>query len=193
MTSRSEYRLLLRQDNADLRLSEIGHRVGLLDDARYERFVARRAAIEAEIARAKATTIPPSQSVLALLGAHASAPIDTGVKLADLLRRPELSYEALREIDLSRPLLPVDVMETAEIEIKYEGYLARQRKEVERQRKLEEYKLPADIDYKAIKGLRLEAAAKLDALRPASIGQASRISGVNPADISVLLIVLGKA
>ena len=193
MTSRSEYRLLLRQDNADLRLSEQGHRVGLLSDERYERFVSRRAAIEKEIARAKSTVIPPSGAVLSVLEGLGSTPIDTGVKLADLLRRPELSYEALKEIDPSRPPLPADVIETAEIEIKYEGYLARQRKEVERQRKLEEYRLPADIDYKSIKGLRLEAAAKLDALRPASIGQASRISGVNPADISVLLIVLGKA
>ena len=193
MTSRSEYRLLLRQDNADLRLSEQGHRVGLLSDERYERFVSRRAAIEKEIARAKSTVIPPSGAVLSVLEGLGSTPIDTGVKLADLLRRPELSYEALKEIDPSRPPLPVDVIETAEIEIKYEGYLARQRKEVERQRKLEEYRLPPDIDYKSIKGLRLEAAAKLDALRPASIGQASRISGVNPADISVLLIVLGKA
>ena len=193
MTSRSEYRLLLRQDNADLRLSDIGHRVGLLSDEKYERFLSRRTAIEKEIARARAAVIPPSAPVLALLERNASAPIDTGVKLADLLRRPELSYEALAEIDTSRPNLPPDVIETAEIEIKYEGYLARQRKEVERQKKLEEYRLPADIDYKSIKGLRLEAAAKLDAMRPASIGQASRISGVNPADISVLLIVLGKA
>ena len=193
MTSRSEYRLLLRQDNADLRLSDIGHRVGLLSDERYERFLCRRSAIEKEISRAKATVIPPSEAVLSLLAEHNSAPIETGVKLADLLRRPELSYAALAEIDTTRPPLPTDVIETAEIEIKYEGYLARQRKEVERQRKLEEYKLPADIDYKAIRGLRLEAAAKLHALRPASIGQASRISGVNPADISVLLIVLGKA
>ncbi|MBE6656707.1 MAG: tRNA uridine-5-carboxymethylaminomethyl(34) synthesis enzyme MnmG, partial [Ruminococcaceae bacterium] len=193
MTSRSEYRLLLRQDNADLRLSDIGHRVGLLSEERYERFLSRRCAIEKEIARAKSTVVPPCDAVLTLLEKHGSAPIETGVKLADLLRRPELSYAALTEIDPTRPDLPEDVIETAEIEIKYEGYLARQRKEVERQRKLEEYKLPSDIDYKAIKGLRLEAAAKLDALRPASIGQASRISGVNPADISVLLIVLGKA
>ena len=193
MTSRSEYRLLLRQDNADLRLSDLGHRVGLLSDERYARFTARRSAIQTEVARAKSTVVPPSEKVNALLAAAASTPIDTGVKLADLLRRPELTYEILTAIDTSRPALPDDVMETAEIEIKYEGYLARQRKEVERQRKLEEYKLPADIDYKSIKGLRLEAAAKLDALRPLSIGQASRISGVNPADISVLLIVLGKA
>ena len=193
MTSRSEYRLLLRQDNADLRLSDMGHRVGLLSPEKYARFEERRLAIEKEVARAKSTVIPPSAKVNALLTEASSTPIDTGVKLADLLRRPELTYARLTEIDPTRPQLPVDVIETAEIEIKYEGYLARQRKEVERQRKLEEYKLPADIDYKSIKGLRLEAAAKLDALRPLSIGQASRISGVNPADISVLLIVLGKA
>ena len=167
--------------------------MGLLSDERYERFLSRRAAIEKEVARAKTTVIPPSGAVLALLEQYGSAPIDTGVKLADLLRRPELSYDALTPIDTARPDLASDVIETAEVEIKYEGYLARQRKEVERQRRLEEYKLPKDIDYKAIKGLRLEAATKLDALRPASIGQASRISGVNPADISVLLIVLGKA
>ena len=193
MTSRSEYRLLLRQDNADLRLSEIGHRVGLLSEERYARFTRRREAIFAEIARAKSTVISPSDAVRALLAENGSADVTTGVKLADLLRRPELSYEILTPIDPSRPALSPDVIETAEIEIKYEGYLARQRKEVERQRKLEEYKIPADIDYKSIRGLRLEAAAKLDAVRPASIGQAARISGVNPADISVLLIVLGKA
>ena len=192
MTSRSEYRLLLRQDNADLRLTDMGHRVHLISEDRYARFEARRAAIEAEIKRAAKTVIPPSESVLSLLAEHASAPITTGVKLADLIRRPELNYEILTPIDTERPSLPADVKETAEIEIKYEGYLARQRKEVARQKKLEEYKLPADIDYQAIGGLRLEAAAKLAAIRPATIGQASRISGVNPADISVLLIVLGK-
>ncbi|MBQ9735268.1 MAG: tRNA uridine-5-carboxymethylaminomethyl(34) synthesis enzyme MnmG [Clostridia bacterium] len=193
MTSRSEYRLLLRQDNADFRLSEMGHRVGLLPEARYTAFLARRDAVFAEIARAERTVIPPSIPVNELLAAYGSTPIETGVRLADLLRRPELSYAALTPIDPSRPTLSPDVERTAEIEIKYAGYLARQRKEVERQRKLEDYRLPKDIDYKAIKGLRLEAAAKLDAIRPESIGQASRISGVNPADISVLLIVLGKS
>ena len=193
MTSRSEFRLLLRQDNADLRLSEMGYRVGLLPPDRYARFCQRREAVNKEIARAKSTVIPPSAAVCDLLAAHGSAMIETGVKLSDLLRRPELSYDILSPIDPTRPPLPDDVKETAEIEIKYEGYLARQRKEVEKQKKLEEYKLPPDLDYKSIKGLRLEAATKLDAHRPMSIGQASRISGVNPADISVLLIVLGKA
>ena len=141
----------------------------------------------------RATVSPPSAAVNALLDSLGSAPIETGIHLSDLCRRPEVTYEALSEIDRTRPVLPPDVRETAEIEIKYEGYLSRQRKEVEKQKKLEEYRLPPDIDYKSIKGLRLEAAAKLDAIRPQSIGQASRISGVNPADISVLLIVLGKA
>jgi tRNA uridine 5-carboxymethylaminomethyl modification enzyme len=192
MTSRSEYRLLLRQDNADLRLTDIGYRVGLIDEHRYGAFCQRRAAVEKEIARAEKTVVPPSAEVNALLASMGSVPLSTGIHLADLLRRPEVSYEGLAPIDSERPMLDQSVRETAEIEIKYEGYLRRQRKEVERQRKLEEYKLPADIDYKAIRGLRLEASQKLDAIRPASIGQASRISGVNPADISVLLIYLGK-
>ena len=193
MTSRSEYRLLLRQDNADLRLTEMGYRAGLVPEARYAAFLLRRAAIEEEVARAKATVLSPTEALARLLAEHGSAPVTTGVRLSDLLRRPELSYEALAPVDTTRPALSADVLQTAEIEIKYEGYLARQRKEVERQRRLENYTIPADIDYKAIRGLRTEAATKLDALRPASIGQASRISGVNPADISVLLIVLGKA
>ena len=193
MTSRSEYRLLLRQDNADLRLTEMGYRAGLVPEARYAAFLLRRAAIEEEVARAKATVRAPTEALARLLAEHGSAPVTTGVRLSDLLRRPELSYEVLTPVDTTRPALSADVLQTAEIEIKYEGYLARQRKEVERQRRLENYTIPADIDYKAIRGLRTEAATKLDALRPASIGQASRISGVNPADISVLLIVLGKA
>ena len=193
MTSRSEYRLLLRQDNADLRLSALGYRAGLLPEQRYTAFLARKDAIEKEVARAKATVLAPTEALARLLADYGSAPVTTGVRLSDLLRRPELSYAALAPVDTTRPALSADVLQTAEIEIKYEGYLARQRKEVERQRRLEDYTIPADIDYKAIRGLRTEAAVKLDALRPRSIGQASRISGVNPADISVLLIVLGKA
>ncbi len=192
MTSRSEYRLLLRQDNADLRLSDHGHRVGLLSDERYAAFCERRAAIEAEIKRAQKTVIPPSATLNKILAAAESAPVETGMRLSDLLRRPELNYDLLTPVDIARPALSPSVQRTAEIEIKYEGYLARQRKEVERQKKLEEYALPADFDYAALKGLRLEAAQKLAAIRPLNIGQASRISGVNPADISVLLIALGK-
>ena len=193
MTSRSEYRLLLRQDNADLRLSEMGHRVGLLSDERYAAFTERKEAIEKELARMQATVIPPSAEVNELLTSLASAPLTSGMRLSELLRRPELSYEALAPIDKERPALSRSVRVTAEIEVKYEGYLRRQRKEVERQRRLEEYKLPENMDYHAVKGLRLEAMQKLSEIRPESIGQASRISGVNPADISVLLIFLGKA
>jgi len=192
MTSRSEYRLLLRQDNADLRLSPLGYRVGLLSEERYKAFLERRKATVNEVARIQKTVIAPSKETNDLLASLGSTPIETGVRLSDLLRRPELSYEALAPLDKARPQLPARVKETAEIEIKYEGYLNRQRKEVERQKRLEGFKIPSDIDYKAIRGLRLEAAAKLAEIRPESIGQASRISGVNPADISVLLIYLGK-
>ena len=192
MTSRSEYRLLLRQDNADLRLSPLGYRVGLLSKERYDAFEERRMQTEAEISRIRRTVIAPSKKVNALLSSLGSTEIETGVHLSDLLRRPELSYGALALIDTERPVLPERVRETAEIEIKYEGYLNRQRKEVERQKKLEDLKIPEDIDYSAVRGLRLEAASKLASIRPESIGQASRISGVNPADVSVLLIYLGK-
>ena len=190
MTSRSEYRLLLRQDNADLRLTEIGHRVGLIDDERYARFLEKKAEIEKEIKRVEKTTIPPSAEVNAFLESQGSTTISTGIKLAELLRRPELTYEALAAVDKERPALSRSVRTTVAIQIKYEGYIKRELAEVERQRKLEEKVLPKDISYKDILGLRLEAAEKLDKIRPMNIGQASRISGVNPADISVLLIYL---
>ena len=190
MTSRSEYRLLLRQDNADLRLTEIGRRVGLISDERYERFLEKKELIKKEIERIERTNIPPSEQVNAFLSAHSSTTLSTGIKLAELLRRPELTYEALAEIDKERPALPRAITTTVAIQIKYEGYIKRELSEVERQRKLEEKLIPADISYKDILGLRLEAAEKLDQIRPMNIGQASRISGVNPADISVLLIYL---
>ena len=190
MTSRSEYRLLLRQDNADLRLTEIGRRVGLIGDERYARFLEKKKQIEDEIKRVEKTTIPPSEEVNEFLRKNTSTEISTGIKLAELLRRPELTYEALGEIDKERPVLPRSVTTTVAIQIKYEGYIKRELAEVERQRKLEEKILPKDISYKDIVGLRLEAAEKLDKIRPMNIGQASRISGVNPADISVLLIYL---
>ena len=190
MTSRSEYRLLLRQDNADLRLTEIGRRVGLISDERYERFLEKKELIKKEIERIERTNIPPSEQVNAFLSAHSSTALSTGIKLAELLRRPELTYEALAEIDKERPALPRAITTTVAIQIKYEGYIKRELSEVERQRKLEEKLIPADISYKDILGLRLEAAEKLDQIRPMNIGQASRISGVNPADISVLLIYL---
>ena len=190
MTSRSEYRLLLRQDNADLRLTEIGRRVGLVNDERYAQFLEKKDKIEREIKRIEKTTVPPSEDVNAFLTENNSTNITTGIKLAELLRRPELSYEALGKVDKERPTLPRSVTTTVAIQIKYEGYIKRELAEVERQRKLEEKVLPKDICYSEILGLRLEAAEKLDKIRPMNIGQASRISGVNPADISVLLIYL---
>ena len=193
MTSRSEYRLILLQDNADMRLTPIGARVGLINPARYDDFLYKKNMIELEIQRIKHTVITPCDEVNCFLEAHGSAKISTGVHLDELLRRPELSYDALSAIDTDRPALPRGVKTTAEIEIKYEGYIRRELAEVEKQRKLESRKLPPDIDYKSITGLRLEAAEKLSLIRPVSIGQASRISGVNPADVSVLLIYLGAA
>jgi tRNA uridine 5-carboxymethylaminomethyl modification enzyme len=190
MTSRSEYRLLLRQDNADARLTEIGRRVGLIDDARYEKYLEKKAMIEREIARMEKTVIAPSVEVNAFLKDNGSSEISTGTKLSELLRRPELSYKALASIDKERPTLPSGVVRTAEISVKYEGYVKRELAEVERQKRLEEKRIPESIDYRSIIGLRLEAMEKLEKIRPLNIGQASRISGVNPADISVLLIYL---
>ena len=191
MTSRSEYRLILRQDNADLRLTDMGRRVGLITDERYARFEEKRRQIDEEIKRAESTNVPPGEAVNSLLVQYGSSPITTGVKLAELIRRPELSYEALLPIDTERPALSRAVILTAEINIKYAGYMKRQLLEVERARKLELKCIPDSIDYKAIPGLRLEAAEKLAAVRPANLGQASRISGVSPADIGVLMIRLG--
>ena len=192
MTSRSEYRLLLRQDNADERLTPIGHRVGLIGDERYETFLEKQKMIDREIIRLEKTTVPPSEANNELLRSLGSAELTTGAKLAELLRRPELTYKAIAPLDTDRPTLPSAVIRTAEIKVKYQGYIKRELSEVERQKKLEDKRLPTDIDYKSIVGLRLESAEKLDKIRPVSIGQASRISGVNPADISVLLIYLGK-
>lgn len=191
MTSRSEYRLLLRQDNADLRLTDIGRRVGLVDDERYAEFCKKREMIEAEISRLEKTVVPPSVENNAYLSSLGSSEISTGIKLSELLRRPELSYKALAPLDINRPTLPSAVARTAEIQVKYEGYIKRELSEVQRQKKLEDKKIPEDIDYSKIVGLKQESAEKLAKIRPVSIGQASRISGVNPADISVLLIYLG--
>lgn len=193
MTSRSEYRLLLRQDNADARLTPIGRAVGLVSDEQYGRFLEKQKLTAAEIKRINETNIAPTQEVNAFLTNQGSAPISTGVKLAELLRRPELDYNALAVIDNARPILPGEVALSVGVEIKYEGYIKREMREAERQRKLEEKKIPASIDYSKITGLRLEAIEKLEKIRPDSIGQASRISGVNPADISVLLIYLSSA
>ena len=192
MTSRSEYRLILRQDNADERLTEIGHRVGLIGEERYAAFKEKMAMIDREIKRLESTVVPPSEANNQTLTSLGSANISTGIKLSELLRRPELSYKAITPLDPERPELPSAVIRTAEIKVKYQGYIKRELAEVERQKRLESKRLPTDIDYKSIVGLRLESAEKLDKIRPVSIGQASRISGVNPADVSVLLIYLGK-
>ena len=190
MTSRSEYRLILRQDNADQRLTDIGHRVGLIGEERYARFNEKRRLIAEEIKRIEKTTIAPSEEVNALLLSLGSVELKTGIKLAELLRRPEITYSAIEKIDTGRPDLPRGVKITAEISIKYEGYIKRELSDIEKQRKLEDKIIPADIDYSSILGLRLEAAEKLSKIRPMNIGQASRISGVSPADISVLIIYL---
>ena len=192
MTSRSEYRLILRQDNADMRLTEIGHEVGLISDERYAEFLDKKATVKKEIERLWRLTVSPTDAVNAFLEAHSSTRITTGIKLAELLKRPELDYEMLAEIDPERKPLPRAVRTAVSVSVKYEGYIARELKEAERQRKLEEKLLPPDIDYSKILGLRLESAEKLAKIRPISIGQASRISGVNPADISVLLIYLSS-
>ena len=190
MTSRAEYRLLLRQDNADLRLTEIGHEVGLISDERYKKFIDKKEKIEKEIERIKKTTIKPTEKVNNFLSKYNTSTISNGVKLADLMKRSELSYENLEEIDSERPELPKDVQEEVGIQIKYEGYIRLQEEQVEKFKKLEQKLLPNNIDYSKIKGLRLEARQKLNKIKPNSVGQASRISGVSPADISVLLIYL---
>jgi tRNA uridine 5-carboxymethylaminomethyl modification enzyme len=190
MTSRSEYRLLLRQDNAELRLTPIGRRVGLVSDEQFARFEAKKAAIEAECQRLQTTYLSPAR-VNPYLDEWGEVHVSSGVSLAELLRRPGITYDMLHVLDTERPLLGRRVKTTVEVSVKYDGYIKKERAEVERHRKLEQKRLPEDIDYLALKGLRLEAAQKLDRLRPLTVGQASRISGVNPADISVLLIYLG--
>ena len=192
MTSRAEYRLLLRQDNADLRLTEIGHSVGLIDEERYAKFVAKREAIASELERLNSTVLGASERVCEYLTGIGTAIIHTGTSLAELLRRPELTYEQLAPLDPDRKELDTTVIEQVEIEIKYEGYIERQRQQVEHFKKLERRRLPEDLDYTAIPSLRLEARQKLQKLRPENVGQASRISGVSPADISVLLVWLGN-
>ena len=190
MTSRAEYRLLLRQDNADLRLTQIGYEIGLISEERYKIFAQKRENIEKEIKRLKETTIKPTEEVNNVLKEYNSSTISNGVKLSDLLKRSELSYEKVKKIDKNRPVLTDEVVKEVEIQIKYEGYIKLQEEQVEKFKKLEEKVLPEQIDYSQIKGLRLEARQKLDKIKPRSIGQASRISGVSPADISVLLIYM---
>lgn len=192
MTSRAEYRLLLRQDNADLRLTDIGHEIGLIDDERYAKFVEKRDRITAEIERVKNTPIGANAKVQELLVSLGSTALKSGSSMAELITRPELNYDMLAPIDPMRPDLPPDVKEQVEIELKYEGYIERQKIQVAQFKKLEKRKIPADIDYSVIPSIRLEARQKLNMFRPENVGQASRISGVSPADISVLLVYLSR-
>ncbi len=192
MTSRAEYRLLLRQDNADLRLTPIGHEIGLIDDERYNYVVHKQKIIDEEVARLKTISIGAGKITQTVLEKYGSAPLNTAATLDELIRRPELDYEKVRELDPEYKELSEDIVNQINIEIKYEGYIKRQEKQVENFKRVEVRKLPEDIDYSTIQGLRLEAQQKLNKFKPMSIGQASRISGVTPADISVLLIYLSQ-
>jgi tRNA uridine 5-carboxymethylaminomethyl modification enzyme len=190
LTSRAEYRLLLRHDNADIRLTDIGYRVGLIKEERYQKFLKKKIMIEEEIERLKSTKVTPTSEVNMALEEIGSTPLNTPATLEDLLKRPEVSYELLKILDKERPELPDEVIEQVEIMVAYDGYIKRQLKQVENFKKMENKKIPEDIDYDKIYGLRTEAKEKLKKIRPESIGQASRISGVNPADITILLIYL---
>ena len=192
MTSRSEYRLLLRQDNADIRLTEYGYEIGLISEERYNKFKKKLELIAQERERVESVTIAPSPEINEVLVSRETAPMKTGIRLAELIKRPQLDYECLTPFDKTRPELPQDVFEQVEIDLKYEGYIKRQQAKVDEMRRLEVKKIPADIDYDDVYSLRLEAREKLKKVRPESVGQASRISGVSPSDISVLLIHLSK-
>ncbi|MGL6218896.1 MAG: tRNA uridine-5-carboxymethylaminomethyl(34) synthesis enzyme MnmG, partial [Lacrimispora sphenoides] len=190
MTSRAEYRLLLRQDNADIRLMGIGHDIGLISEEQYEKLLLKERLIEEEIKRLETTNIGASKEVQEFLEENGSTPLKTGTTLAELVRRPELDYVMLTKIDKNRTALSEDVIEQVNINIKYDGYIRRQRQQVIQYKKLENKKLDVEFDYSTVKGLRREAIQKLNLYKPMSIGQASRISGVSPADISVLLVFL---
>ena len=192
MTSRSEYRLVLRQDNADERLTPLGRKAGLVDDGRWARFCARQEAKQAERRRLEETVLPPSEEVNALLVSRETTPLSSGARLSELMKRPQLGYEALAPLDTARPELEPLVMEQVEVELKYEGYIRRQQAAIDEMRRLENRLLPDPMDYTAITGLRKEAQEKLGRVRPRSVGQASRISGVSPADVSVLIIWLSQ-
>lgn len=192
MTSRSEYRLVLRQDNADERLTPLGHKIGLISDERYAKYLKKQELKKEELKRLKNTVISPDDEVNKILVSRETSEITTGVRLIDLMKRPQLGYDALKSIDKTRPELDPNIFEQVEIEIKYEGYIQKQLKQVEQMKKLEVKQLPNDFDYNEIEGLRLEAREKLNKIKPLNIGQASRISGVSPADISVLLIWLAQ-
>ena len=190
MTSRSEYRLVLRQDNADERLTPLGRKLGLISDRRWEKFQKKQEQKQAELKRVQRTTLPPSEELNAILVSRGTSPVSTGVKLADLLKRPQITYQDLEPVDKERPDFPQAVLENVEIELKYEGYIKRQKADIAEMRRLEQKALPGNVDYSQVQGLRLEAGEKLNRVKPENIGQAGRISGVSPADISVLLIWL---
>ena len=192
MTSRSEYRLVLRQDNADQRLTPLGRQLGLISDSRWEKFQHKQALMAAELKRVQSTTLAPSEQLNEILVSRGTSPISTGVKLSELLKRPQITYGDLTPVDPGRPEVPAAMLENVEIQLKYEGYIKRQLADIEEARRLERKRLPQDVEYGEIKGLRLEAIEKLNKVRPENIGQAGRISGVSPADISVLLIWLAS-
>ena len=191
MTSRAEYRLLLRQDNADVRLTPIGHEIGLISEERYEKFLEKQRLVSEEIERVKKVTIGANKQVNELLESYNSTPLNSGATLAEIIKRPEMKYEYLAPVDSGRVPLSKEIVEQVNIQLKYDGYIKRQQKQVEQFKKMEKKKIPADINYDDIYSLRLEAKQKLNQIRPESVGQASRISGVSPADISVLLVYLG--
>jgi tRNA uridine 5-carboxymethylaminomethyl modification enzyme len=188
MTSRSEYRLVLRQDNADERLTPTGYELGLISEERYQKFLKKQQIKKDEIKRLEKTTLSPSDELNKLLVSRETSPVTTGVREINLLRRPQIGYDVIKQIDADCPDLDANIIEQIEIEIKYEGYIQKQLKQVEQVKKLEKKQLPSDFDYTTLAGLRLEAQEKLNKIKPLNIGQASRISGVSPADISVLLI-----
>lgn len=190
MTSRSEYRLVLRQDNADIRLTPTGHKIGLISDERYQNFLAKLDMIEAEKERVRETSAPVSDELQNILQANGTAPLKKGCKLIELLRRPQITYDDLKTIDTTRPRLPKRVFEQVEISVKYEGYIARQERQIKEMRRIESKKIPENLDYSQLKGLRLEAVEKLSKIKPQNLGQAGRISGVNPADVAALNIIL---
>lgn len=190
MTSRSEYRLVLRQDNADVRLTPIGHEIGLISEERYNRFLEKQQAVAAETQRIKQTSLPVTDALQAILQQCGTATLNKSCKIIDLIKRPHVSYAALKAVDTTRPDLPDEVFEQVEIAVKYEGYIQKQEQQIKEMRRIECKKIPEDIDYSALKGLRLEAVEKLSKIRPQNLGQASRISGVNPADITALNIIL---
>ena len=190
MTSRSEYRLVLRQDNADIRLTPTGHKIGLISDERYQNFLTKLDMIEAEKERVRETSVPVSDELQNILQAKGTAPLKKGCKLIELLRRPQITYDDLKTIDTTRPRLPKRVFEQVEISVKYEGYIARQERQIKEMRRIESKKIPENLDYSQLKGLRLEAVEKLSKIKPQNLGQAGRISGVNPADVAALNIIL---